>query len=595
MIVTRMLVFAALLAFQAAIARVPDDLLALRSESVNDPPSAIASGRHLLDAHKLDARPADEREVLYWLGNAALRQADDAVLAEMALRLDSLGTAHTDQLALAYAGFLRAERLYQQGETEKGWAETMHAASRIQDLADPQVRAIAALELCDDFNMTGNTRTGMPYCERSTSAWRVLGDKFDLARALNLEAHARRTLGQFEQAAALFKESRELFMRNGDASFASTVGANLATVYIDLDRPAEALELLRQALDAETRGGRFDNALRSRLDIARALVKLNQPQQALAEVTAAIADAHAHGWKAKLADLLATQAKLARDGGDLQLALSAQDQIIELQLSASGQAHSTAMAELEARYAARERELRIGELEQQNRRRELELRAARAAAAEDELDSQRQRLRLAISALTALALGLSSALLYLMWRSQQRKAEALRAETLHDSLTGVENRRSFLRRMDVALTKPSAAPHLDVLMILDLDHFKQINDRGGHLFGDQVLIAVVACLERTLSGRAHLARLGGEEFGVLGVALGASDGLRLAEQLRTAVSQLPFRLGDDEVRITISIGFAVHDCELHRHDQSSWLSAADLALYSAKAHGRNRVVSAAVA
>ncbi len=443
--------------------------------------------------------------------------------------------------------------------------------------------------------MTGNTRTGMPYCERSSSAWRALGDKFDLARALNLEAHARRALGQFEQAAALFKEAREIFLRNGDVSFASTVGANLATAYIDLERPAEALELLRNALDAETRGGRFDNALRSRLDIARALVKLNQPQQALAEVTAAIADAHAHGWKAKLADLLTTQAKLARDGGDLQLALSAQDQIIELQTSASGQAHSTAMAELEARYAARERELRIGELEQQNRRRELELRAARATAAEDELDSQRQRLRLAIAALAALALGLSSALLYLMWRSQQRKAEALRAETLHDSLTGVENRRSFLRRMGVALTKPSAAPHLDVLMILDLDHFKQINDRGGHLFGDQVLIAVVACLERTLAGRAHLARLGGEEFGVLGVALGVSDGLRLAEQLRTAVSQLPFRLGDDEVRTTISIGFAVHDSELHRHDQSSWLGAADMALYSAKAHGRNRVVSAAVA
>jgi diguanylate cyclase (GGDEF)-like protein len=578
-----------------AVARVPDDLLALRSQSVNDPPSAIAAGRHLLDAHKLDGRPADEREVLYWLGNAALREADDAVLAEMALRLDSLGAARGDELALAYAGFLRAERLYQQGETEKGWAETMRAAGRIQDQADPQVRAIAAVELCDDFNMTGNTRAGMPYCERSTSAWRALGDSFDLGRALNLEAHARRALGQYEQAATLFKEARQLFIRNGDTSFASTIGANLASVYIDLKRPAEALELLRQALAAETRGGRFDNALRSRLDIARALVKLNRPQEALTEVTAAIADAHAHGWKAKLADLLATQAKLARDSGDLQLALSAQDQIIALQSSAGEQAHSTAMAELEARYAARERELRIGELEQENRRRELELQTARAAATEDEINLQRQRLRLAIAALAALALSLSSALLYQMWRSQRRKAEALRAETLHDALTGVENRRSFLRRMGEALAKPSAPPRLDALMILDLDHFKQINDRGGHLFGDQVLIAVVACLERTLAGRAHLARLGGEEFGVLGVGLGASDGLRLAEQLRTAVSLLPFRLGEDEVRITISIGFAVHDCELHRHNQSSWLGAADLALYSAKAHGRNRVVSAAVA
>ena len=77
--------------------------------------------------------------------------------------------------------------------------------------------------------------------------------------------------------------------------------------------------------------------------------------------------------------------------------------------------------------------------------------------------------------------------------------------------------------------------------------------------------------------------------------LGEADGLRLAEQLRPAVSLLSFRLGEDEVRTTISIGFAVHDRQLHQHDQSSWLGAADQALYSAKAHGRNRVVSAAVA
>src|SRR5262249_37472154 len=157
----------------------------------------------------------------------------------------------------------------------------------------------------------------------------------------------------------------------------------------------------------------------------------------------------------------------------------------------------------------------------------------------------------AIAALAALALGGSSVLFYRMWRTQRRKADALRAETLHDSLTGVENRRAFLRRMDAALVRPGASPHLDVLMILDLDHFKQMNDRGGHLFGDQVLVAVAACLERTLAGRAHLARFGGEEFGVLAAGIGAADGLRMAEQLRMAVSQLPLRLGSEDIRITI--------------------------------------------
>ena len=567
----------------------------MRSQSVNDPPAAVAAGRQLLDSHKLDGRADDEREVLYWLGNAALRETDDAALTEMALRLDSLGSERKDELALAYAGLLRAERLYQQGEPEKGWSETMHAVSRIQDNADPLIRAIAAVELCDDFNMSGNPRAGLPYCERSTSAWRAFGDKFEIGRALNLEGHARKSVGDFEHAAALFKESRELFLSTGDTGFASTVGANLARCYVELGRAAEALELLQAGWVEETRSGRLYSAFVSKVDMVQALVKLGRLADAQSEVAMTIADARAHGWTVRLAELLATQAQIARSLGDTQLALAAQDQLIELQSHNRVQAHSSAMAELEARYAARERELRIGELEQENRRRELELQTQRAAVAEDQAKIAGQRARLAIDALIIVTLGVGLALLYRMWRAQRRKAEALHVETLHDPLTGIENRRSFLRRMEQALAHPGAPPKLDVLMIIDLDHFKQINDRGGHLYGDQVLTAVVNCMERHLRGRAYLGRLGGEEFGVLAPAIGAADGLRLAEQLRTAVSVLPLRRDDEHERVTISVGFAVHDCDVQRHDQGSWLAAADQALYSAKAHGRNRVVSAAVA
>jgi diguanylate cyclase (GGDEF)-like protein len=471
----------------------------------------------------------------------------------------------------------------------------MRAASRIQDNADPRIRAIAALELCDDFNMVGNARAGLPYCERSSSAWRTLGDRFEIGRALNLEGHARKSLGDFDHAAALFKEARDLFLANGDTGFASTIGANLARCYVELGRAAEALDLLHEGWTAEIHSGRLYSAFVSKLDMVHALVKLGRLADAQAEVTATIADARAHGWNVKLAELLELQVQIARSNGDLPLALSTQDQLLQLQSRSRDQAHSTEMAELEARYAARERELRIGELEQENRRRELELQTQRATAAEDQVRLERQRARLAFAALIILALGASLALLYRMWQAQRRKADALHEETLHDPLTGVENRRSFLRRMDEALAKPGVAPKLDVLMIIDLDHFKQINDRGGHLFGDQVLIAVVKCLERHLAGRAHLARLGGEEFGVLACGMGASDGLRLAEQLRTSVSLLPLRLDDEHIRITISVGFAVHDYAVQPHDPSSWLAAADHAMYSAKAHGRNRVVSAAVA
>jgi len=578
-----------------ALARVAPDLSVLRSQTVDDPAAAIIAGRKLLDSHQLDGRPDDEREALYWLGNAALRQTDDVAIAEMALRVESLGSARNDQLALAYAGLLRAERLYQQGENEKGWAETMRAASRIQDSTDPRVRAIAAIELCDDFNMVGNARAGLPFCERSTSAWRTLGDAFELGRALNLEGRARKAVGQYEHAAELFKEAREQYLRNGNTSFASTVGANLARCYVELGRATEALDLLREGLQAEIRAGRLFSALVSKVDMTHALIKLGRWQEAETEVAAAIADARLHEWSLHLPELLDMQAQIARARGDLKTALAAQDELLQLQSRRREQAHTSAIAELEARYAARERELRIGELEQENRRRELELQARRATAAEDEAKLQRQRARLWIAAFVALALAVSSGLLYRLWYKQRRSTEALRRETLRDTLTGTENRRSFLHRVDEALAKPNAAPRLDVLMIIDLDHFKSINDRGGHLFGDDVLVTVATCLEGALGGRAHLARIGGEEFGVLAIGVGAAEGLRLAEQLRAAASQISLRCAGEPCRITISIGFAAHDCATRRHDRSSWLRAADEALYSAKSHGRNRVVSATVA
>ena len=578
-----------------AFARVAPDLSALRSQTVDDPSAAIIAGRKLLDSHQLDGRPDDEREVLYWLGNAALRQTDDAAIAEMALRVESLGTARNDQLALAYAGLLRAERLYQQGENEKGWAETMRAASRIQDSTDPRVRAIAAIELCDDFNMVGNARAGLPFCERSTSAWRAIGDPFELGRALNLEGRARRSVSEYDRAAALFTEAREQYLRNGNTSFASTVGANLARCYVELGRADEALGLLREGWQAEMRAGRLFSALVSKIDMTHALIKLGRWQEAETEVAGAIADARIHEWSMHLPELLDMQAQIARARGNLKTAIAAQDELLQLQSRRRDQAHNSAIAELEARYAARERELRIGELEQENSRRELELQARRAAAAEDEANLQRQRARLWIAAFVALALAVSSALLYRLWYKQRRNSEALRRETLRDALTGVDNRRSFMRYLDEALAKPSSAPKLDVLMIIDLDHFKAVNDRGGHLFGDDVLVTVATCLESTLNGRAQLARIGGEEFGVLAIGIGASEGLRLAEQLRAAVGQIVLRCGGEPCRITISIGFAAHDCSTRRHDRSSWLRAADEALYSAKAHGRNRVVSATVA
>jgi diguanylate cyclase (GGDEF)-like protein len=154
-----------------------------------------------------------------------------------------------------------------------------------------------------------------------------------------------------------------------------------------------------------------------------------------------------------------------------------------------------------------------------------------------------------------------------------------------DSLTGLANARAShdtLKRM-VAQAFRTETPLTAIL--LDLDHFKQINDRFGHARGDDVLAAVGALLDSTKRESDFIGRLGGEEFLLLLPDTGGSDNLVVAEKIRDAVSAIAVP-GVDTL-ITASLGLAVYPDDAA--DPETLLRHADRALYTAKANGRNRV------
>jgi diguanylate cyclase (GGDEF)-like protein/PAS domain S-box-containing protein len=169
--------------------------------------------------------------------------------------------------------------------------------------------------------------------------------------------------------------------------------------------------------------------------------------------------------------------------------------------------------------------------------------------------------------------------------SERKAFEAeLRNLAVTDTLTGVWNRRhgTELLTADLSARRPGQA--LSLLM-LDIDHFKTINDTFGHQAGDHVLIEVASRLRRSLRGNDMVARWGGEEFVVLLRDCVLSDALRLAEDIRAAIAEVPFgTMGS----ITASFGVAeVRDGE----ELTTWLGRADQALYRAKRSGRNEVVA----
>jgi len=157
-----------------------------------------------------------------------------------------------------------------------------------------------------------------------------------------------------------------------------------------------------------------------------------------------------------------------------------------------------------------------------------------------------------------------------------------------DSLTGVRNRRCFMQAAALEFERATRHNRPMAIVLIDVDHFKRINDRHGHLSGDQSLIEIARACQQTLRKTDLLARFGGEEFIVLLPETGQREAVRLAERMRSAVAsevRLPGSGRPGEV--TISLGAVA----LSRSTPSLdiLIQAADLALYDAKRAGRDRV------
>jgi len=161
-----------------------------------------------------------------------------------------------------------------------------------------------------------------------------------------------------------------------------------------------------------------------------------------------------------------------------------------------------------------------------------------------------------------------------------------------DALTGVMNRRSGLERLREMFRSGRSGGSPVGLVMVDIDHFKSINDTHGHLAGDSVLVAVAGVIRGVLRRGDVLVRYGGEEFLVLLPGAGREDAGRVAERIRVAIGERPISIGTGEVQATVSAGF-VSTSAVRVGGEMELLSLADDALYRAKGAGRNRIAEAA--
>ncbi len=171
----------------------------------------------------------------------------------------------------------------------------------------------------------------------------------------------------------------------------------------------------------------------------------------------------------------------------------------------------------------------------------------------------------------------------------QQLIDALCELSHRDPLTGLANRRYFVEALDQEVDRVTRAGDMALLLLIDIDHFKLVNDSHGHNAGDRVIQAVAQALQASVRPMDTVARYGGEEFAVILPSCLPGFGAQVAERIRSSVAQLAVPLGTGEnMHVTVSCGGAYAPQWL-RFNAAAWIERADAQLYRAKAEGRNRV------
>jgi len=174
----------------------------------------------------------------------------------------------------------------------------------------------------------------------------------------------------------------------------------------------------------------------------------------------------------------------------------------------------------------------------------------------------------------------------------QEASLRLYQSTIRDGLTHVYNRRYLDKRLSEEVAFALRHQATLSLLMLDVDHFKHVNDTFGHQAGDAVLKVLAASVGRLVRTEDVLARYGGEEFCIIARGIDARNASIFGERLRRTVERVSAPVGDRSLSVTISIGISTLSPSSHYEDATALLAGADAALYQAKTTGRNRVFSA---
>ena len=467
--------------------------------------------------------------------------------------------------ALYQRGWLRGV----QGDYALGLIDLRRSVTLYEKGDFPEHSRTAVNGIATIYNRMGDYAQAQQYFEQASKAQLAAGMQREAVVTLYNLGRTRENLGQWDSAQRAHLEAMELSRRIGYARGEAYAQRGLASVHNARGEWQKALERLADA--EKLAAGMPDARLQAQIALVRgiALRGMQRPTESVAALNAALAT---FGKAEALAELAATHAALAAAQADLADWRNAYENQ-RLLKEVTDRLHAR---QLDQRFTTLKVEFDTAAREQENALLVREKAATVAALREQQRAGQLQIVAITLAALLAALLGV------LAWR-HRRTSRTMQMLAMTDELTGLPNRRAVLAQLAEVL----AAGKTCAVLILDIDHFKAINDQYGHLVGDEVLRAVAGVVANVLRRPMVAGRLGGEEFLLLLAQMELEAAVQVAEQVRAAVTDLDTSRWFSGRPLSASAGVAM--AHPGPGGVADALRRADEALYAAKAAGRNRV------
>ncbi len=453
-------------------------------------------------------------------------------------------------------------------------------------------RATTLNAICTLYLDLKDPDMGLEYIEKATKIAESLNAKNMLAKLEINRGNVYSDKNNLPEASKSYQKALEMARTISDKGLEIIAVNNIADVAFSQKQYSKCVQYANETFALASRSDNKPLIASADINMGLCHIGLGSFQQGANEVALGLAYLRSFNARPDIEQVMGQLASVYEKAGLYKEAYRAMEEQRSLSMELFRDDRDRSVAEMKAKFDAKEQEKQIELLEQKNQVQSIEIK-----------NKSLQRVVFILAALIAAAIAVTIFYLYRKVRETNRNLQEANVKLEHqssrDPLTGLLNRRAFhdmmkFRTQMIERRNPDAAampPH--ALIILDIDHFKLVNDNYGHAGGDVVLVEISRRLSHVMREQDMLMRWGGEEFLIFLNHIPPDNLTRVVERILITVGARPIELEQHQLQVTISAGYISLLPGVESEIDANWeksLHLADSALYMAKTRGRNRAI-----